>query len=109
MTVAGRFTRWWRTMRDIAGPVIVARTPRITTTIRSSKMENPLSPRVVAFLLELVAILNASVGGVGVSDPRRPSCVAFYLEKDECGSCRQPKKAQWIRLSPAKLHYPPKS
>jgi hypothetical protein len=45
-------------MRDIAGPIIVAAIPRITTTIRSSKRVNPLSPRVVAYFLELGAMLE---------------------------------------------------
>jgi hypothetical protein len=52
-------------MRDMAGPVIAARMPMTTRTIAISKMENPLSPRGVAFLLELGAILKASVGAVG--------------------------------------------
>jgi hypothetical protein len=39
--------------------------PMTTRTIAISKMENPLSPRGVAFLLELGAILKASVGAVG--------------------------------------------
>src|SRR6266404_2164318 len=63
--IAARFTRWWRTMRDIAGPVIAARIPMMTRTMAISKMENPLSARFVPFLLELGAILKASVGAAG--------------------------------------------
>jgi hypothetical protein len=49
-------------MRDIAGPIIVAAIPMITTTIRSSKSVNPLSPGVVAYFLELGApFWNASI------------------------------------------------
>src|SRR6267142_1758859 len=66
MTIAARFTRWWRTIRDIAGPVIAARIPIMTITMATSKRENPLSPRGVAFLLELGAILNASMGAAGL-------------------------------------------
>src|SRR6266446_2213981 len=76
--IEARFTRWWRTMRDIAGPVIAARMPMMTKTMAISKMENPLSARFVAFLLELGAILKASVGAAGFETHDAPvRCVLF--------------------------------